>query len=113
MQKAVHPKDMVMVTRFGHPMFSFEMLYRAPPFVTELVNFTPELVISLHKAARNRDYEKVKELIYKLAVYDRFVSTCGQRWAIPSVLSSSTGGRYPFLSERHSRGDELSRVARR
>jgi len=91
-QRAVDPKDMVIVTGLGHLMFSFEMLYGAPAFVTEMVNFAPELVINLYKAARNRDYEKVKELISKLTLYDRFVSTCGQRRAIPSVLSSSTGG---------------------
>jgi 4-hydroxy-tetrahydrodipicolinate synthase len=92
MQKAVDPKDMVMTTGLGHLMFSFEMLYGVPAFVTEMVNVAPELVKNLYKAAKNRDYERVKELTDKLALYDHFVSKCGQRRGIPTVLSASTGG---------------------
>jgi len=92
MQKAVNPQDMVIIAGLGHLMFSFETLYSIPAFVTELVNFAPELAIGLYRAARSKDYERAKEIADRLGSYDLFVSDCARRRAIPTVLSPSTGG---------------------
>jgi 4-hydroxy-tetrahydrodipicolinate synthase len=92
MQRVIDPQDMVIITGLGHLMFSFEMLYDVPAFVTELVNFAPQLVVDLYRAARNRNHQRVKELVQKLASYDRFVGECARRRVIPTVLSTSTGG---------------------
>ena len=92
MQRAVDPKDMVITTGLGHLMYSFEMLFGSAAFVTEMANFVPQLVIGLYRAARDRDYERVREFIDKLTTYDRFVNQCGRRRSVPSILSPSTGG---------------------
>ena len=93
MQKLVDPQDMVITCGLGHLMFCFEAVAECPAFVTELVNFAPDFAIGLYKAAKSKDFDKVREYADRLSLYDRFISDCAQRrGALPTVLSPASGG---------------------
>jgi 4-hydroxy-tetrahydrodipicolinate synthase len=93
MQKMIDPNDMVITCGLGHLMFCFEAVVDCPAFVTELVNFAPDFAIGLYKAAKSKDFDKVKEYADRLSLYDRFISECAQRrGALPTVLSPASGG---------------------
>ena len=79
MQKAVDPKDMVIVCGLGQLMYPFEVLYGCPGYVTELANFVPDIAIGLYKAAMQKDFSKLTELIDKIAPYHQFISKIAQR----------------------------------
>ena len=88
MQRAVDPADMVIVAGLGHLMFSFEALYGCSAFVTELVNFAPDLAIDIYKAAAARDFSILTSLVDKIAPFYDFLSRCAQRRSlVPTVLS--------------------------
>jgi 4-hydroxy-tetrahydrodipicolinate synthase len=88
MRRAVDPADMVIVAGLGHLMFSFEALYGCPAFVTELVNFAPQLAIAINNAATARDYPTLTSLVDQIAPYYDFLARCAQRRSpVPAVLS--------------------------
>jgi 4-hydroxy-tetrahydrodipicolinate synthase len=88
MQKAVDPKDMVIICGIGQLMYPFCAVYGCPGFVTELGNFAPDIAISFYKAAQQRDFDKLTQLSDKVAPYQQFLSKLAQRrGVIPTVLS--------------------------
>jgi len=88
MQKAVDPEDMVIVCGPGQLMYPFEALYGCPGYVTELANFVPEIATGIYKAAMQKDFNKLTDLIDKIAPYHQFISKIAQRrGALPTVLS--------------------------
>lgn len=88
MQKAVDPEDMVIVCGLGQLMYPFEALFGCPGYVTELANFAPEIAVGLYKAAMRRDFDKLKELMDKIAVYHEFIGRLAtKRGMLPTVLS--------------------------
>jgi len=74
MQRAVDPKDTVILCGLGELMFSFEAVYGCPGFISSIANFAPGLSYSIYEAAAVRDFNKVAELIDSLAPYSDFVS---------------------------------------
>jgi len=88
MQKAVDPKDMVIICGIGQLMYTFCALYGCPGFVTEFANFAPDIAISLYKAAQQRDFDKLTQLADKIAPYQEFLTKVAQRrGTLPTVLS--------------------------
>jgi len=88
MQKAVDPKDMVIICGIGQLMYPFFALYGCPGFVTELANFAPDLAIAFYKAGQEKDFDKLTRLCDKLAPYQEFLSgVAHRRGPIPTVLS--------------------------
>lgn len=88
MQKAVDPEDMVIVCGLGQLMYPFEALYGCPGYVTELANFVPEIATGIYKAAMQKDFNKLTELIDKIAHYHQFIGKIAQkRGALPTSLS--------------------------
>jgi len=88
MQKAVDPKDMVIICGIGQLMYTFYALYGCPGFVTEFANFAPDIAISFYEAAQQRDFDKLTQLADKIAPYQQFlVELARKRSAIPTVLS--------------------------
>ena len=88
MQRAVDPKDMVIVCGLGQLMYPFEALFDAPGYVTELANFAPDIAIGLYKAAVQRDFNKLRELTDKIAIYHKFLAKIAKkRGALPTILS--------------------------
>ncbi len=72
MQRAVDPKDTVIIGGSGELLFSFQAVYGCPGFITTLANFMPDLSYSIYKAAAARDFDKVAELVDSLAPWDSF-----------------------------------------
>ncbi len=72
MQKAVDPKDAVILCGNSELMFSFEVLYGCPGFICQIANFAPELSYSIYKAGVARDFEKLTELVDAVAPYFSF-----------------------------------------
>ncbi|MHC4459631.1 MAG: dihydrodipicolinate synthase family protein, partial [Planctomycetota bacterium] len=62
MQKAVDPKDMVIICGIGQLMYTFCAVYGCPGFVTELTNFAPDIAIGFYEAAQQRDFDKLTQL---------------------------------------------------
>jgi 4-hydroxy-tetrahydrodipicolinate synthase len=88
MQKAVDPEDMVIVCGLGQLMYPFEALFGCPGYVTELANFVPEIATGIYKAAMQKDFNRLTELIDKITPYHQFISKIAQRrGALPTVLS--------------------------
>ncbi|MQY59110.1 MAG: hypothetical protein GH144_05820 [Clostridia bacterium] len=88
MQKAVDPKDMVIVCGLGQLMYPFEALFGCPGYVTELANFAPDIATGLYKVAMQKDFSKLTELMDKIAPYHQFISKIAQkRGALPTALS--------------------------
>ena len=88
MQKAVDPKDMVIICGIGQLMYPFFALYGCPGFVTELANFAPDLAIAFYKAAQQKDFDKLTRLCDKFAPYQEFLGRVAQRRGpIPTILS--------------------------
>ena len=88
MQKAVDPKDMLIVCGLGQLMYPFEALYGCLGYVTELANFVPKIAIGIYKAAMQKDFNKLTDLIDKIAPYHQFIAKIAQRrGALPTVLS--------------------------
>ena len=88
MQKAVDPKDMVIICGIGQLMYTFCALYGCPGFVTEFANFAPDIAISFYEAAQQRDFDRLTELADKTAPYQQFLSELARRrGAIPTILS--------------------------
>ncbi|GAI73347.1 unnamed protein product, partial [marine sediment metagenome] len=73
MQRAVDPKDTVILCGMGERLFSFEALYGCPGFISGNANFMPNLSYSLYKAAAARDFNKVTEIVNSMVPYDSFV----------------------------------------
>ncbi len=74
MQRAIDPKDAVILCGMGELMFSFETVYGCPGFITEKANFAPDLLYSVYKAAAARDFNKVAEIINFIALYSNFMA---------------------------------------
>jgi len=74
MQRAVDPKDAVILCGQGEQLFSFEAVYGCPGFVSGMANFAPDLSYSLYKAAAARDFNKVAEIVNSKAPYASFTS---------------------------------------
>jgi len=90
MQRAVDPDDMKIICGLGQIMFTFEAVYGAEAYVTELANFAPKIAIGLAKAARERNFDKLAELGEKVAPYHAFMAQCAERrGGVPTVLSSA------------------------
>jgi 4-hydroxy-tetrahydrodipicolinate synthase len=88
MQKAVEPKDMVIICGIGQLMYPFFALYGSPGFVSELANFAPELAIAFYRAGQQKDFDKLTQLCDKFAPYQEFLSRVAQkRGLIPTILS--------------------------
>ena len=88
MQKAVDPKDMVIICGIGQLMYTFCALYGCPGFVTEFANFAPDTAISFYEAAQQRDFDKLTQLADKIAPYQQFLAELvRRRSAIPIILS--------------------------
>jgi len=88
MQKAVDPKDMVIICGIGQLMYTFCTLYGCPGFVTEFANFAPDIAISFYEAAQQRDFDKLTQLADKIAPYQQFLAELvRRRSAIPTILS--------------------------
>ena len=88
MQKAVDPKDMVIICGIGQLMYTFCALYGCPGFVTEFANFAPDIAISFYEAAQQRDFDRLTELADKTAPYQQFLGELARRrGAIPTILS--------------------------
>lgn len=89
MQHAVDPNDMVIVCGLGPMMYPFEVLFGCRGYVTHLANFAPEIVTSLCKAAREKDFGKLTEITDMMAPYYEFLGRLAQkRGALPTILSS-------------------------
>ncbi len=88
MQKTVDPEDMVIICGIGQLMYPFEVLFGCPGFVTEFANFAPEIAISLYRAAQQRDFDTLRQLVDKIAPYFQFLAELAQRRSsIPTILS--------------------------
>jgi len=88
MQRAVDPKDMVVICGPGQLMYTFEALYGSPGYVTELANFVPDLAVALYKAGKERDFDKLTELADKIAPYHEFIGrVAAKQGPLPTVLS--------------------------
>jgi len=88
MQKAVDPKDMVIICGIGQLMYPFCAVYGCPGFVTELANFAPDIAVSFYKAAQQNDFHKLTQLADKFAPYQEFLSKVAhRRGMLPTVLS--------------------------
>lgn len=88
MRRAVDPTDMVIVAGLGHLMFSFEAMYGCPAFVTELVNFAPQIAIGIYHAAVKRDFTALTELVNRVSPFYDFLSRCARRrGAVPTIIS--------------------------
>jgi 4-hydroxy-tetrahydrodipicolinate synthase len=88
MQKAVDPKDMVIICGIGQLMYPFFAVYGCPGFVTELANFAPELAIAFYRAGQKKDFDKLTQLCDRFAPYQEFLSRVAHsRGLIPTVLS--------------------------
>lgn len=79
MQRAVDPKDMVIICGIGQLMYTFCAVYGCPGFVTEYANFAPEIAIGFYEAAKARDFEKLTELADAIAPYQRFLTELSKR----------------------------------
>ena len=73
MQKALDPKDTVVLCGMGDPMYIFESVYGATGFITERANFAPALSYSLYEAAVARDFIKVGEVFDSMMPYFNFI----------------------------------------
>lgn len=88
MQRAVDPKDMVIVCGLGQIMYPFEALFGCPGYVTELANFAPEIATDIYKAAVQKDFNRLTKLEDKIVPYHEFIGKIAQKkGAIPTVLS--------------------------
>ncbi|MBD3306257.1 hypothetical protein GF339_07695 [candidate division KSB3 bacterium] len=88
MQRTVDPDDMVILCGIGQPMYVFEAVFRCPGFVTEFVNFAPEIAIDLYKAAQQRDFDRVTQIMEKMAPYFQFLAKLARRRStVPTILS--------------------------
>jgi len=98
MQRAVNPADMVIICGIGQLLYPFEAVFGCPGYVTELANFAPSIAIGFYRAAMKRDFDKLVELINRIAPYHEFMTRCAKkRSQIPSVLSPSlTINELPF-----------------
>jgi len=63
MSRALDPQDMVIFTGIGELMFSTEVLYGCPGFVSSMASFAPELAWDVYEAATAQDFNKLTELI--------------------------------------------------
>ena len=72
MQRAVDPKDTIIIGGSGELLFSFQAVYGCPGFISTHANFMPDLPYSLYKAAAARDFNKVAELVDSLAPWNSF-----------------------------------------
>jgi 4-hydroxy-tetrahydrodipicolinate synthase len=92
MQRAVDPKDMVIVCGIGQLVYPFFALFKCPGFVTEFANFAPKTAVDLYKAAVNRDFDKMVELTDLIAPYYEFRAKIMQKRSnVPTVMT-------PFLA---------------
>ena len=74
MQRAVDPKDAVILCGLGEQMFSFEAVYGCPGLVTAAANFAPDLSYSIYEAAAARDFDKLAGIVDSMAPYFSFIS---------------------------------------
>jgi 4-hydroxy-tetrahydrodipicolinate synthase len=74
MQRAVDPKDAVILCGLGEQMFSCEAVYGCPGLVTAAANIAPDLSYSIYKAAVARDFDKLTEIVDSMAPYFSFIS---------------------------------------
>ena len=72
MQRAVDPKDTIIIGGSGELLFSFQAVYGCPGFISTHANFMPDLPYSLYKAAAARDFNEVAELVDSLAPWNSF-----------------------------------------
>ncbi len=132
MQRAVDPKDTVVLCGLGESMFPFEALYDCPGFVSGNANFAPDVSYSVYEAGAARDFNKVAELTSSMAPYDSFMSKVDANhgphtgvggkggWMFISVLKVSMdivglrGGevRLPLVGLNEEEKDELKDVLR-
>lgn len=98
MQRAVDPEDMVIVCGLGQFMYQFWALYGCPGFFTELANYGPKMAVDIYKAATQRDFDKLTELLDKMAPLNQFRAKLAQRrGALPTILSPHiTEAAVPF-----------------
>lgn len=99
MQKAVDPEDMVIVRGLGQLMYPFEALFGCLGYVTELVNFAPDIATGLYKAAMQKDFKKLTELTDKIAPYHEFITKVARkRGVLPTILSHHFATlSFPFI----------------
>ena len=94
MQRAVDPKDTVVLCGMGESMFSFVALYGCPGFISSMANYAPELSYSLYKAAAARDFNKAAEIVNSMATYFDFVSKATANHSPHTGISEAGGNMY-------------------
>ncbi len=92
MQRAVDPKDTVILCGLGEQMFSFEALYGCPGFISAIANFVPDLSYSIYQAAAAGDFNKVAELINSMAPYNSFMSKVAANHGPDTGIGGASAG---------------------
>jgi len=100
MQKMVNPRDMVILCGISQLVYPFFAVFGCPGFVTEFANFAPDIPINLYKAARERNFDKMAELVDKMSPYYLFRSEmCRKRGNIPTIVSPFLAASDLFLTQ--------------
>ncbi len=94
MQRAVDPKDTVILCGLGKQMFSFEALYGCPGFISSAANYAPELSYSIYKAGAARDFNKLTEIVDSIAPYYSFIDKVTANHGPHTGIGEAGGNMY-------------------
>ncbi len=94
MQRALDPKDAVILCGQGELMFSFEALYGCPGIVSFIANFAPDLSYSIYEAAAARNFDKLTEIVDSLAPYSSFESKVTENHGSHTGVGAEGGFMY-------------------
>jgi len=110
-QKAVDPKDMIILCGRGEQMFSHEAVYGCSGLFSYYANFLPNFPYSIYQAAQACDFNKAYELVQTMAPIAEFIGRVTERhgpttgvipgnWMIPSIVK-------PIMDFMGLRGGEV------
>ena len=106
MQKAVDPKDAVVLCGLGERMFSFEAVYGCPGFISYAANFAPDLSYSVYEAAA-KDFNKLAKLVNSMAPFFSFMAKVTTNHGPDTAVRGSDAEPAMFISATKAAMDIL------
>ncbi len=107
MQRAVDPKDTVVLCGLGEIMFSFEAVYGCPGFISYAANFAPDLSYSIYEAAVARDFNKLAALVNSMAPFFSFMAKVSINHGPDTAIRGSEAEVVMFISATKAAMDIL------
>ena len=94
MAKVLNGTGVRLLSGFGEQWYAYQFPWGADGFASPFGNFFPEYPLQMAEAARNYDFDKMRQLLDMMAPYYAFVGKCTAKRGDTGILDKPGGAIY-------------------